>query len=75
MLTSLSHPIDDGIVANACAAFNGSKAHAIDVEGQTMVFDMLVVALRAVVFGELAATLFADVSLLTVFMAVFGAVG
>ena len=56
------------------AAFDCSKPHAIDIELQAVVFDLVAVSSAAVGFDELAATLFADVALLAILVTVLGAV-
>ena len=56
------------------AAFDGSKPHTVDIELQAVAFDLIAISTAAVGFNELAVTMLADVTLLTILVTVFGAV-
>ena len=64
------NPVNDCVVIDSRAAFNGPKPHAIDIELQAVMPDLFAVASATVGFHKLTAALLADVALLAILVTV-----
>jgi hypothetical protein len=72
---SLFDPIDNGVVTHACSSLNGTKAHAVEIEDETMFLDGGWIAFGLVSIQELTRTLTAQVVLLLLTATVLDDVG